>query len=122
MINVKQQRMDEDLFMQKHKEVLAIWPTGREVDLEEAVAYQKALPDSKRFHKVLQKSHDEGRISLFPRQGTPLVENEIALIRSLNELGIHLLPFTTDSYTRNLQLEAIVKEFADKVARLLRES
>ncbi len=66
MIKVKQQRIDEDVFMEKRKEVLAVWPTGKEVDLEEAVAYQKALPDSKRFHKILQKYHDEGRISLFP--------------------------------------------------------
>ncbi len=114
MIKVRQQRMDEDLFLKKHEEVLSIWPTGKDVDLAEAVAYQKALPDSKRFHKILQRSHEEGRISLFPRQGTPLVDDEIAMIRSLNELGIHLLPFTTDSYTRNLQL--------DKVERGLQES
>jgi len=109
LIKARQQRIDEDVFMEKHKEVLAIWPTGKEVDLEEAVAYQKALPDSKRFHKILQRVHDEHRISLFPRQGTPLVDDEIALIRSLNDLGIHLLPFTTDSYTRNLQLDKVEK-------------
>ena len=107
--------MDEDVFMEKHKEVLAIWPTGKEVDLEEAVAYQKALPDSKRFHKVLEREHAEGRISLFPRQGTPLVDHEIALIRSLNELGIHLLPLTTDSYTRNLQLDKVEKGLQESV-------
>jgi len=109
LIKVKQQRIDEEVFMEKRKEVLAVWPTGKEVDLDEAVAYQKALPDSKRFHKILQKYHDEGRISLFPRQGTPLVDDQIALIRSLNELDIHLLPFTTDSYTRNLQLDKVEK-------------
>ena len=114
MIKVKQQRIDEDVFMEKRKEVLALWPTGKEVDLEEAVEYQRALPDSKRFHKVLQKAHEEGRMMLFPRQGTPLVDDEIALIRSLNELGIYLIPFTTDSYTRNLQL--------DKVEQGLQES
>ena len=114
MTRVRQERIPEDAFMEMRKEVLAIWPTGKEVDLEEAVQYQLALPDSKRFHKVLQRIHDEGRISLFPRQGTPLLEDEIALIRSLNELDIHLLPFTTDSYTRNLQL--------DKVERGLQES
>jgi methylaspartate mutase epsilon subunit len=111
---VRQKRIPEEAFMEMRKEVLAIWPTGKEVDLEEAVRYQLALPDSKRFHKVLQRIHEEGRISLFPRQGTPLLEDEIALIRSLNELDIHLLPFTTDSYTRNLQL--------DKVERGLEES
>jgi methylaspartate mutase epsilon subunit len=115
LIKVKQQRIDEDVFMQKRKEVLAVWPTGKEVDLEEAVGYQKALPDSKRFYKILQSYHDGGRISLFPRQGTPLVEDEIALIRSLNELGIHLLPLTTDSYTRNLQLDKVEKGLQESV-------
>ncbi len=114
LISVRQERLDEDLFMEMRKEVLALWPTGQEVDLEEAVAYQKALPDDRRFHKILQRYHEEGRLTLFPRQGTPLVEDEIALIRSLNDLGIYLLPFTTDSYTRNLQL--------DKVERGLQES
>jgi len=114
MIEVKQQRVDEDVFMAKRKGVLSIWPTGGEVDLDEAVEYQQALPDNRRFHKILQRVHDEGRLGLFPRQGTPLVDDETALIRSLNELGIYLIPFTTDSYTRNLQL--------DKVERGLEES
>ncbi len=115
MIKVKQQRMDEDAFMEKRKEVLAVWPTGKEVDLEEAIEYQKSLPDSKRFYKILQKYHNEGKISLFPRQGTPLVDDQIALIRSLNELDIHLLPFTTDSYTRNLQLNKVEKGLQESI-------
>jgi methylaspartate mutase epsilon subunit len=115
LINVRQQRIDEDVFMEKRKEVLAVWPTGKDVDLEEAVEYQSALPDSKRFHKVLQRAHDEGRMMLFPRQGTPLVEDEIALIRSLNELGIFLIPFTTDSYTRNLQLDKVERGLQDSI-------
>ncbi len=110
LIKVKQQRMDEDVFMEKHKEVLAIWPTGKEVDLEEAVAYQKALPDSKRFHKVLQKvpRRTPHRRS-FPDRAPHSSTMRSRLIRSLNELGIHLLPLTTDSYTRNLQLDKVEK-------------
>jgi methylaspartate mutase epsilon subunit len=115
LISVRQQRIDEEAFMKMRREVLAIWPTGKEVDLEEAVAYQLALPDDRRFHKILQRMHEEGRVSLFPRQGTPLVEDEIALIRSLNELGIYLIPFTTDSYTRNLQLDKVEKGLQESV-------
>ncbi len=113
-IKVRQRRIDEDVFLGMREAVLSLWPTGREVDLDDAVAYQKALPDSKRFHKVLQKVHDEGRTVLFPRAGTPIVEEEIRLVRSLNELGVNLVPFTTDSYTRNLQF--------DNAQKLLEES
>jgi methylaspartate mutase epsilon subunit len=107
MIRVRQKRTDEDTFLRKLRpEVLAPWPeTGRECDLDEAIAYQKSLPDSKNFTKALAKYRAEGKVGLFPRSGVPVVEKEIELLRSLNEVGVRLFPFTTDSYTRNLQLD-----------------
>ena len=105
MSDVRQKKIEEDVFFRLRKEVLAPWPTGREVDLNEAIAYQKTLPDSKNFTKVLAKYRAEGKIGLFPRSGVPTVEKEIELLKSLNEVGVYLFPFTTDSYTRNLQLE-----------------
>lgn len=114
MINVKQKRIDEDVFLKLREEVLAPWPTGKEIDLEEAVAYQKSLPDSKNFTKVIAKFKEEGRIGLFPRSGVPVVEEEIKLLQSLNSVGVRLFPFTTDAYTRNLQL--------DKAQQCLEES
>ena len=106
MIKVKQQRIDEDVFLNKLRpEILAPWPTGRDVDLEEAIEYQKKMPDSKNFTKALAKYRAEGKIGLFPRSGVPVVEKEIELLQSLNSVGVFLFPFTTDSYTRNLQLD-----------------
>jgi len=105
-IKVRQKRIDEEKFLEMRKDVLALWPTGREIeDLDEGVAYQKSLPDSKNFYKVLKKVNEEGRMVLFPRAGTPILEEEIKLVRTLNDLGITLTPLTTDSYTRNLQFE-----------------
>ena len=106
MARVSHQRIDEDVFLKKLRpEVLAPWPTGQEVDLDEAIEYQKRLPDSKNFTKALAKYRAEGKIGLFPRSGVPVVEKEIELLRSLNDAGVFLFPFTTDSYTRNLQLD-----------------
>ncbi len=104
-IKVRQKRIDEDKFLEMRKAVLSIWPTGKEVDLEEAIEYQKSLPDSKNFCKVLQRLHEEGRTVVFPRAGTPVVEAEIELNRTLVESGVPLIPITTDTYTRHLQLE-----------------
>ena len=106
MINVRQQRIDEDTFLNKLRpEVLSPWSeTGKECDLDEAIAYQKSLPESKNFTRALGKYKAEGKIGLFPRSGVPVVEKEIELLKSLNEVGVRLFPFTTDSYTRNLQL------------------
>ncbi|MDY6825601.1 MAG: methylaspartate mutase subunit E [Bacillota bacterium] len=104
---VKQKRIDEEKFMAMRKSVLSLWPTGKEVDLEEAVEYQKSMPDNKNFCKVIQKLREEGRTVVFPRAGTPLVEDEIELVQTLYEAGVPLLPCTTDSYTRHLQFEKV---------------
>ena len=114
MSGVKQKRIDEDVFLGMRKEVLSAWPTGAEVDFDEAVDYQKKLPDTKNFGKILAKFHEEGKIGLYPRSGVPTVEGEIELLRSMNAVGVRLFPFTTDSYTRNMQL--------DKAQRGLEES
>ena len=105
MSGVMQKRIEEDVFLKMRKEVLSAWPTGAEVDFDEAVEYQKKLPDSKNFGKILAKFRDEGKVGLYPRSGVPTVEGEIELLQSMNVVGVRLFPFTTDSYTRNMQLE-----------------
>jgi len=111
---VLNKRIDGDLLMKKRREELDKWPTGQEVDFDEAVAYQKSLPDSKVWWKVMAKLRDEGRMSVFPRAGTPVLEEMIELCQGLRESGVVLIPVTTDSYTRLGQYE--------KVEEALRES
>lgn len=112
-LRVRNQRIDDDLLMKKRREELDRWPTGREVDFDEAVAYQKSLPDSKIWWKVMVKLREEGRMSVFPRAGTPILEDMIELCQSLRDSGVVLIPVTTDSYTRLGQyekVEGILKE------------
>ena len=104
-ISVRDVMMTEDEFLKEHEKVLTLWPTGKEVDLEEAVAYNKSLPEDKNMNLMLKKYKAEGKTSLYPRQGTPVLEEEIKLLQALNEVGIFMFPFTTDSYSRNLKFE-----------------
>ncbi len=104
-IKVKQLRIDEEQFIRMHNKVLEGWPTGKEVDLKEAVEYNRSQPDSKNFMKVTQKQHAEGRTTIWPRAGTPILEDEIALVKTLVGSGIRHIPVTIDSYTRNYQFE-----------------
>jgi len=113
-LRVSNKRIDDDLLMKKRRQELDRWPTGKEVDFDEAVAYQKSLPDSKVWWKVMVKLREEGRMSVFPRAGTPVLEQMIELCQSLRESGVVLIPVTTDSYTRAGQYE--------KVEEILRES
>jgi methylaspartate mutase epsilon subunit len=99
-ITVRNRKWDEGRFLKERRDVLSRWPTGKEVDFEEAVAYQQALPDSKNFTRVMQGLHREGRSVIFPRGGTPILEQEIELNQALVEAGLPVIPVTPDSYCR----------------------
>ena len=113
---LRNRRLDESEFLKMRAPFLAQWPTGREVDLDEAVEYQKNLPDSKNWHKVAVKLHEEGRTAIFPRAGTGLLEDQISLSRKLVESGVPFIPVTTDSYTRQLEF-AKVDELLEEIRR-----
>ena len=104
---VLNKRIDDDLLMKRRRAELDKWHTGKEVDFDEAVAYQKSLPDSKVWWKVMAKLREEGRMSVFPRAGTPVLEKMIELCQGLRESGVVLIPVTTDSYTRLGQFEKV---------------
>lgn len=106
-IKIRNKRVDDELLMKKRREWLSVWPTGKEVDFDDAVGYQKSLPDSKIWWKVLARLREEGRMSVFPRAGTALLEDMIELCRSLSEAGVVLIPVTTDSYTRQGAFEKV---------------
>jgi methylaspartate mutase epsilon subunit len=104
-IDVANKRLDEDVFTRMRKSALALWPTGKEVDLDEAVEYQRRLPASKSFLDAVRRLRREGTTVVFPRGGTPILEDQISLARRMEQLDIPLIPVTTDSYTRFLRLD-----------------
>ena len=63
---LRNKRLDETEFLKMRGPFLSQWKTGGEVDLDEAVEYQKKLPDSKNWHKVALKLREEGRTAIFP--------------------------------------------------------
>ena len=99
-LKVRNTRWDEERFLRERENVLSTWPTGKDVDFEEAVEYHKNLPEHKNFTKVMQKLHQEQETVIFPRAGTPILEQEIELNKALVEAGLPLIPLTPDSYCR----------------------
>jgi methylaspartate mutase epsilon subunit len=55
--------------------------------------------------KVTQKVREQGITSVWPRAGTPVLEDEIELVKTLVKSGVRHVPVTTDSYTRTFQYE-----------------
>ncbi len=106
---LKQKKWDEDFFLSQRPEVLAMWKTGKEVDLDDAVAYHRSMPPMKNTGRLLAKAKEEGRTLVAFRGGVATVEGQIELLQFLQQQGADLLPATVDSYTRNLKFPAVEK-------------
>jgi len=100
-MDIQNKRIPEDVFAKLREEVLAQWPTGKDVDLQEAVAYHKSMPKSRLFGQKLLDAKAEHKTLIQPRAGVPVIEEHIKLLQYLQDKGeADLLPTTIDSYTR----------------------
>ncbi len=102
MAEISFSRLTEDEFNEERQRALALWPTGAQIDLEEAVEYHRQIPPHKNYATAVREAHEKGITLVQPRGGVPLLEWHIRLLRCLQDEGdADLLPTTTDSYTRN---------------------
>ena len=100
-MKIKNQKLSNDTFFSEREEVLQQWPTGKEVDLDDAVDHQKKIPLTRRFGEVLARGVEEQRTLIQPRAGVALTGEHIKLLQFLESQGeADLLPTTVDSYTR----------------------
>ena len=100
-MEIQNKKLDEGVFMQERQEVLGQWPTGKDVDLQEAADYQKRLSPERVFSTKLLEAKKAGRTLIQPRAGVPVIEEHIKLMQYLEKEGeADLLPTTIDSYTR----------------------
>jgi len=115
-MDIQNKRIPEGEFMAQRQEVLTQWPTGKEVNLEEAVAYHKAMPASRNFSQKLLDAKRDGRTLVQPRAGVPVLEEHIKLMQYLQDNGeADLLPSTIDSYTRQNRYEEAENGIAESI-------
>jgi methylaspartate mutase epsilon subunit len=102
-VSIRNCRLTEEEFLRERKEVLSLWPTGKEIeDIDEAIEFQKNLPREQNAATVLAQAKKEGRTLVQPRGGVNLLHEHIEVLKILEEEGgADLLPSTIDSYTRN---------------------
>ena len=76
-MEIQNKRIPDAEFEAQRQEVLTQWPTGKDVNLEEAIAYHKAMPEYRSFSKKLVAAKKEGRTLVQPRAGVPVIEEHI---------------------------------------------
>ncbi len=101
-MELKNKQWSDSQFESIREEVLDQWPTGRQVDLNEAFRYHLQLGKHRSFANILQKAKSSNYILIQPRAGVALVDKHIELLQYLqNEGSADCLPTTIDSYTRH---------------------
>jgi methylaspartate mutase epsilon subunit len=102
----KRNRLRNDEFYKTREVVLNQWPTGKGIQLEDGILYQKKIPKKKQFSRILHEAKGEKKTLIQPRAGVALVKDHIELLKYLSEEGeADLLPTTIDSYTRQNRYE-----------------
>lgn len=95
-------RWEEEEFAKERKQVLATWPTGEQVNFEEACNYQRKLPENKIAYRKFVTALNEETTMVQPRAGiAPLKAFIDMLLIIQNDGGADLLPVTVDSETRH---------------------
>ena len=99
MSEIRNKKWSDDKFYQVREEVLATWPTGKDVaNIEEGIEYQRTIPHERVFTTALNQAKAEGRTLVQPRAGVALIDKQIELLNFLTKEGeADLLPSTIDS-------------------------
>lgn len=101
MYRVRNKRLSEEDFFKERKEVLSQWPTGKEVNLEEAIEYHQKMPAMKNIVRKLKYAKEHGKIFATTGMGKATIEEQIELYRYVEEEGqADILGLSVDSLTR----------------------
>ncbi|MFH1088117.1 MAG: methylaspartate mutase subunit E, partial [Chloroflexota bacterium] len=100
-MEVRNRKLTLEELQEQRKTVLASWPTGSGVDLEEGIEYSRRLPRHKVLADLLAEAEQEGRTLLNGHGGRALIEEHIQLLKAQREAGMDYLPTGVDSHTRN---------------------
>ena len=105
-MGVRNKRWSDAEFNKMRQEVLAMWPTGKEVDLDEAIEYCRSMPPSKNYALKVAEAKKNGTSLIRTDSGVASIEEEIELFKHIQDQGhSDLLGTITDSLTRTCRFE-----------------
>ena len=97
---------DEKLDAERAK-TLATWPTGAQVDFDEAIRFHYAQPKLANVPRKRAWAKETGEVLLQPLAGYTLLNRHIELLQHLEKAGgASIVPSQIDSQTRNCNYQA----------------
>lgn len=105
-MEISNSKWSDTYFREQRDKVLAMWPTGSEVELGDAVAYHRQMPPAKNAALKVLKAREENLTYLCPSSGSDTINNHRELLIHLqNEGEADILTSYIDSFTRNCRFE-----------------
>lgn len=103
---IRNKKLSDEEFFKQREEVLAQWPTGKGIDLNEAIEYHKNMPSHKNFVNKLRYAKEHNEIYATTGMGKTTIEEQIELLQFVEKEGqADLLGLTPDSLTRQKDYE-----------------
>jgi len=113
-MKIQNKKIHEDEFLKKRNEVLAMWPTGRDVDLNEAVSYHKSMPPHKNLVNRLSEAKRTEQTLFHNLAGFTTLDQQKDLLLHLQNAGqLDVFFCIYDSFTRTGRfghVEEVVRE------------
>jgi methylaspartate mutase epsilon subunit len=115
-MKLRNEKWTDDFFKSERKSVLAEHPSGKDVDIEEAVAYLKAVPPHKVLVNVLNDAERTGDVCLIAGMGHTELDDQIDLLAYIQDEGkAHFLATTIDSFTRDHNFQAAERGLQESI-------
>jgi len=100
-MDISNNKWPEEYFDEEREKVLAMWPTGNEVDLEEAVEFHKNMAPMKNAANKVLHAREKKLTYLCPSLGSDTISNHKELLQYMqNEGKADILTSYIDSLTR----------------------
>jgi methylaspartate mutase epsilon subunit len=113
-MKIQNKKLSEEEFRRERQVVLSQWPTGSEVDLEEAVEFHKNLPPGQVMTRKLEKARLEGESYAITGMGKATLEQQLEIWQYVQEAGeADLLATSVDSFSRVLNFAGAQKGLED---------
>jgi methylaspartate mutase epsilon subunit len=117
-MEIRNRKLTEDEFFKERQEVLAQWPTGKDVDLDEAIAFHKSLPHHKNWVNKMRYAKEHGETYAITGMGKATIEEQIELLAYVEKEGLaDILGTSVDSYSRQNDYAAAETGLEESIKR-----
>ena len=113
---IENKKLTDDAFYAQRKEVLSMWHTGKDADLDEAIEYYKGFPDDKNMVRKSRWAKANNEVFAVTGMGKATVEEHIELLQHVEKEGeAEILAISPDSLTRYNRFDEVQKHMEESI-------